>query len=213
MDMRLAAYLLLLGAVGLGRLLELRVSGRNRRRLAVQGVGHVAERHFRWMVLLHVGVLMSAGLEAALLHRRFIPGLALTMGLLFVSANGLRWWVIRSLSEHWNVGVMASTRLGVVTRGPYRWVRHPNYLAVFIELLALPLIYTAWITALVGGIAHVWVLRRRLAVEEATLAADPNYQAAMGGKPRFLPRLFSRSAGSRSLLKESAAHGAEKAGQ
>lgn len=196
MDVKLTAYLLLLGAVGVGRLLELRLSKRNQRRLAAQGVARLAEPHFRWMVLVHVGVLVSAALEAALLHRRFIPGLALAMGLLFVLANGLRWWVIRTLSEHWNVGVMASARLGVVTRGPFRWVRHPNYLAVFIELLALPLIYTAWITALVGGVAHVWVLRRRLAVEEAVLAANPGYQAAMGAKPRFLPRLFSRSRGS-----------------
>jgi len=61
---------------------------------------------------------------------------------------------------------------------------------VFIELLALPLIHTAWLTAFLGGIAHVWVLRRRLAVEETMLLANPVYRAAMGAKPRFLPQLF-----------------------
>lgn len=211
MDVTLVAYLILLAAVAAGRLLELRLSARNRRRLAAKGVAPVAEPHFRWMVLLHVGVLVSAALEAALLHRRLIPGLALTMGVLFVLANSLRWWVIRTLSEHWNAGVMASAPLGVVTHGPYRWIRHPNYVAVFVELLALPLIYTAWMTALVGGVAHVWVLRQRLAVEEAALHAYSAYEAAMGAKPRFLPALFRRERKTHSLEETTASSQSRKA--
>jgi methyltransferase len=97
--------------------------------------------------------------------------------------------VIRTLGDHWNVQVMNSLDLGVVTGGPFRVVRHPNYTAVFVELAALPLIHTAWITALVGSAAHAWVLSRRLAVEDAVLMSHPGYRAAMGGKPRFLPRL------------------------
>jgi len=190
MGMSVRAYLLLLAAVGLGRLLELRLSARNQRRLSAQGVAKVPEPHFRWMVLLHLGVLVSAALEVVVLHRPFIPGLAWAMTALFVLANALRWWTIHTLSEHWNIQVMASAHLGIVTRGPYRWIRHPNYLAVFIELLALPLIHTAWLTAFLGGIAHVGVLRRRLAVEETMLLANPVYRTAMGAKPRFLPQLF-----------------------
>ena len=84
------------------------------------------------------------------------------MGALFTFANILRWWVIRTLAGHWNVEVMASTRVGVVTSGPYRWVRHPNYVAVVAELFALPMIHTAWITALVGTAAYLEILRRRV---------------------------------------------------
>jgi methyltransferase len=98
--------------------------------------------------------------------------------------------VIRSLGEHWNVQVVDSTRLGVVTSGPFRYVRHPNYAAVFSELLALPLIHTAWITAIAGAIAHIGVLAQRLSTEEPVLLANPDYRAAMSGKPRFLPGLF-----------------------
>ena len=189
-----AGYLALLAAVGAGRLVEMRISSRHQRRLAAQGVTKVPEKHFRWMVLLHIGILVSAGLEVVLLRRPLIPAFALTMGALFVLSNVLRWWVIATLAEHWNIQVMASTRLGVVTTGPYRWVRHPNYVAVFVELLALPLIHTAWLTALWGSAAHLGVLRRRLEVEEAVLLADPAYRAAMGAKPRFLPRLLLQSA-------------------
>jgi methyltransferase len=98
--------------------------------------------------------------------------------------------VIRTLGEHWNVQVMDSTRLGVVTSGPFRFVRHPNYAAVFTEMLVLPLIHTAWITSLAGSLAHIAVLAQRLATEERVLFANPDYRAAMTGKPRFLPGLF-----------------------
>jgi methyltransferase len=85
---------------------------------------------------------------------------------------------------------MDSTRLGVITNGPFRYVRHPNYAAVFVEMIALPLIHTAWFTALIGAVAHVVVLTFRLSAEERVLFANPDYAAAMSAKPRFLPGLF-----------------------
>jgi methyltransferase len=144
------------------------------------------------MVALHAGVMIGAGLEVVLLHRALIPALAIPMVILFMLSNALRWWVIHSLRGHWNVQVVDSARLGVVTAGPYKWVRHPNYVAVFAELVSLPLIYSAWITALAGAVCDAWVLHKRLAVEDAVLLANPAYRAAMGGKPRFFPRLFQR---------------------
>lgn len=190
MDVSVPLYLCLLGAVGAGRLVEMRISRRNQRRLAAQGVEKISEPHFYRMILLHAGVLAGAGLEVVLLRRPFLPALALPMALLFLIANGVRWWVIHTLAGHWNVQVMASARLGAVTTGPYRWIRHPNYLAVYLELVALPLIHTAWMTAIVAALANAWILARRVAVEESVLLADPGYRATMGAKPRFLPGLF-----------------------
>ena len=190
MDLSVQLYLFLLAAVGAGRLVEMRISRKNQKRLAAQGIEKISEPHFRWMVALHVCVLVAAAFEVLFLRRPFLPALAAPMALLFFLANGIRWWVIRTLAGHWNVQVMASARLGAVTAGPYRWIRHPNYLAVYIELVALPLIHTAWITALVAALANAWVLARRVAVEESVLLADPAYRAAMGPKPRFLPGLF-----------------------
>lgn len=184
------AYLGLLALVGLGRLVEVRHSARNQERLAARGVAKIREPYFRWMVALHTGVLIAAALEVVLLRRPLIPLLAVTMAAAFLAANALRWWVMATLAGHWNVQVMASTRLGVVTRGPYRWVRHPNYAAVFVELIALPLIHTAWITALGAAAGNAWILAKRLAVEEKVLEADPAYREAMLAKPRFLPRMF-----------------------
>ena len=184
------AYLSLLALVGIGRFIELGISRRNQLELERQGVRKVREPHFRWMVLVHAGILVGAALEVTLLHRPLIPALAIAMGAVFLLANVLRWWVIRTLAGHWNVEVMASAGVGVVTSGPYRWVRHPNYVAVVAELLALPLIHTAWITALAGTAANLEILRRRLQVEDAALMADSTYRRTMGTKPRFLPKVF-----------------------
>ena len=187
-----AAYVALLVLVGLERLFELRISRRNQQKLEKQGVRKIAEPHFRWMVLTHGGVLACAAAEVVLLHRPLIPLLAMSMAALFIFANALRWWVIRTLAGHWNVEVMASSRVGVVTSGPYRWVRHPNYVAVVMEILSLPMIHTAWITAVAGTLGDLEILRRRIKVEDGFLMSNPAYRLAMGGKPRFLPRLFRR---------------------
>lgn len=190
MDVSVYLFLGLLLAVGLLRLVEMRISRRHQKEMAARGAAKVDEPKFRWMVLLHTAVLIGAALEVAILKRPFLPWLAAPMFIIFLAANALRWWVIRSLGAHWNVQVVDSTRLGVVTSGPFRYVRHPNYAAVFSELLALPLIHTAWITAIAGAIAHIGVLAQRLSTEERVLFANPDYRAAMTGKPRFLPGLF-----------------------
>lgn len=186
------AYLVLLAAVGLGRLLEMRLSRRHQRALAERGAKREREPGFVLMVGLHTGVLVACALEVLLLRRPFTPSVGVPALIAFALSNVLRWWVIATLGPHWNVQVVnsisGSISLGVVTGGPYHWIRHPNYVAVFVELLALPLIHDAWLTALVGTALHVLVLWRRLALEEAVLAADPAYRQLMGKKPRFVPR-------------------------
>ena len=190
MDLSVIVFLALLLTVALLRFVELRISKGHQREMIARGAAKVDEPKFRWMVLLHTFVLAGAAVEVVLLRRPFMPWLAAPMLTVFLAANAVRWWVIRTLGEHWNVQVMDSTRLGVVTSGPFRYVRHPNYAAVFAEMLALPLIHTAWIIAAAGAIAHIGVLAQRLSTEERVLFANPDYRAAMTGKPRFLPGLF-----------------------
>jgi len=190
MGVSVLAFLALLIAVAILRLLELRISRRHQQQLVLRGAAKIDEPKFRWMVALHTAVLIGAAVEVVTLRRPFIPALAAVMFALFLAANAVRWWVISTLGEHWNVQVMDSTRLGVITSGPFRFVRHPNYAAVFTEMLALPLIHTAWITALAGSLMHFVVLGQRLSTEERVLSANADYRAAMAGKPRFLPGLF-----------------------
>ena len=190
MELSVRPYLGLLLVVALLRLYELLISRRHQREMLAHGAQKVADPRFRWMVFLHTSVLVGAALEVVFLHRPFYPVFAAVCFAIFVAANVVRWWVIRTLGEHWNVQVMNSTGMGVITDGPFRYVRHPNYAAVFVEMLILPLIHCAWITAVLGSAAHVAVLSQRLATEERVLFSDARYREAMAGKPRFVPGLF-----------------------
>jgi methyltransferase len=184
------AYLALLLVVAALRIFELRVSKVHQQQMLARGATKIVDPRFRWMVLVHTGVLLGSACEVVFFKRPLLPALAVPMLALFLAANTVRWWVIRTMGQHWNVQVVDSTELGIVTSGPFRYVRHPNYAAVFAEMLALPLIHTAWITATFGSLAHVIVLMRRISAEEHVLLANADYRAAMGRKARFLPGLF-----------------------
>ena len=100
-----------------------------------------------------------------------------------------RIWVWRSLGEQWNVQIVTSAR-PIVDSGPYRYVRHPNYTIVIVEMFALPLVHSAYVTALVCSVANALVLRERIRREETVLFARPEYMTKMAAKPRFLPLLI-----------------------
>src|ERR1700737_715417 len=125
MDLSVIAFLILLVLVAALRLLELRISQRHQRELVAGGAAKDDEPRFRWMVLLHTAVLIGAAVEVVFLKRPFVPALAAVMFVIFLAANVVRWWVIRTLGDHWNVQVMDSTPLGVIPTGHFRFVRHP----------------------------------------------------------------------------------------
>jgi len=180
-------FTILVAAVGASRLVEMGLSRRHQRALAGLGAPLLPEPAFRAMVGLHTGILLGAVIEVWAFNRPFRPMVALPALALVGLATGLRVWVIATLGLHWNVRVVRSAGLGVITVGPYRWVRHPNYVAVFVELCALPLVHGAIVTAAAGALLHTLVLRRRIALEESVLMADDGYRRAFADKPRFVP--------------------------
>jgi methyltransferase len=164
----MALYVVLIGAVAGERLVELVVSRRNlawaRTRLGREhGFGH-----YPFMVILHTGLLVACLIEAA--HRSFVPALGWPMVAVVVLAQALRWWCIAILGPRWNTRIVVVPGLALVERGPYRWLRHPNYVAVVLEGVALPLVHTAWITAVVFTVVNAGLLRVRIRSENAALA-------------------------------------------
>ncbi len=125
--------------------------------------------------------------QALVQDRPFRLLLALLMLALLVGSMGLRYWAVTSLGNRWNTRVLVVPGLPAVTKGPYRWIRHPNYVAVFIELFALPLVHGAWLTALVFSVANFFLLKVRIAMEEDALTQHCSYLEDMGKRPRFLP--------------------------
>lgn len=190
MDITVVAFLGLLLAVAVLRIFELRVSRRNQEAMVARGATRVNRPNFRWVVMVHTCALIGAAAEVIFLHRPFYTILAAVMFAIFLGSNAVRLWVVLTMGQHWNVQVVDSTNLGIVTSGPFRYVRHPNYAAVFVEMFSLPMIHTAWITAIAASVSYAVVISQRIAVEESVLLANPEYRTAMAGKPRFLPGLF-----------------------
>jgi methyltransferase len=164
-----AWYVGLVAAVAVARGVELAVSERNRRWSMAQGGVESGAGHYPVMVLLHTGLLVGAVVEVLALDRPFLPWLGWPMLALLVASHGLRWWCITSLGRQWCTRIVVVPGRSAVTSGPYRFLRHPNYLAVVLEGIALPLVHTAWITAAVFTVANAALLRVRIAAEEQAL--------------------------------------------
>jgi methyltransferase len=168
-----AWYTLLVVLVGLIRLVELSVAQRNLRWARERGGVETGAGHYPVMVALHSALLVGCVVEVWLADRPFLPWLGWPMLALLVAAHALRWWCIRTLGPQWNTRVVRVPGMPLVTGGPYRWLNHPNYVAVVVEGFALPLVHTAWITAVVFTVLNAMLLRVRLRVETQALAETP----------------------------------------
>lgn len=182
------AYFAFLALIAAERLFELRLSKRNAALALARGGIEAGRAHFPWMRALHAGFLAGCALEVALLQRGFDARLGLPMLAIALGAQGLRYWAIATLGPRWNVRVIVMPGEPVVTSGPYRWLRHPNYLAVVLEGVAIPLIHGAWLSALAFSALNAWLLYVRIRVEERALAEHCEGDARLGGRPRLLPQ-------------------------
>jgi methyltransferase len=161
---------LLVAATAGERVAELAVSARHARWSFARGGKESGRGHFPPMVALHTGLLLACVLEVHLGHRPFVPALGwLALGVTLAS-QALRWWCIATLGERWNTRVIVVPGLPLVHGGPYRWLNHPNYVAVVAEGVALPLVHTAWLTAVTFTLLNaVLLLRFRIPAEELAL--------------------------------------------
>jgi len=190
----------------LQRIAELIRSTNNRGSLSKSGFRGIDSRgSYRMMVATHTLWIVGMLVE----HTWFshpLPNLLEFISLgIFILAQLIRLSVMRALGTQWNTRVMAPLEqrsasnvnsqvtavhdLEVVAKGPYRFIRHPNYLAVILEFISLPLIGGAIVTALVGSVLNGAVLKKRIRIEEAALFARPGYQDVFGNKPRFIPKV------------------------
>jgi methyltransferase len=164
-------YALLVVAVAVERLIEVRVAERNRAVSKTHGGVELGAGHYPAMVALHFSLLVGCLVEPIVLHRSFIPALGWSMFAVVLAAQALRWWCITTLGYQWNTRVIVIPGADRVTGGPYRLIPHPNYVAVIAEGVALPLVHSAWVTALAFSILNAWLLSTRVRVENAALAS------------------------------------------
>lgn len=163
------AFTVLIVIVAMQRWWELGVSKRHLHALKAQGGIEVGTGHYPWMVALHTAFLVSCVVEVWLLDRQWRPLVAVFAVLILGAAEALRWWTLATLGERWITRVLVVPGEELVQEGPYRWLRHPNYLVVVMEIVAIPMVHGAWVTAVVFTLANLLLLRTRVRVEEEAL--------------------------------------------
>ncbi|PWI56863.1 isoprenylcysteine carboxyl methyltransferase family protein [Sulfoacidibacillus thermotolerans] len=174
------AFLLFLA---LERILELRLAARNAARMRKSGAVEVGATQMRIFYALHSGFFLSLLSEIWYAKSAF-HSLSIPFLLLFACAQWLRLWSILTLGDRWNVRVFVTPLEKPVTRGPYRYIRHPNYLAVTLEFISFPLIFHAYFTAVVFSLLNFAILRRRIALEETAWLQWTEYGEIMATRKR-----------------------------
>lgn len=160
------------------RIAEIAWAGRNARRLFRQGAVEADAAGYPMIVLLHVGWIAALAL--------FVPAAAVPrwpLMALFGAAQLLRLWVIASLGRFWTTRILTLPGAPLVEKGPYRWLRHPNYLVVLAEIALLPLAFGATAIAAAFSALNLFLLGRRIRIEERLLAPRHSVKP-----PRALPR-------------------------
>lgn len=166
----LTAFTVLVVLVAVERVAELVVSTRNAAWSLERGGRETGRGHYPVMVALHTSFLLAMLVEAWV-RRPDVPAWLAWPALgLVVASQGLRWWCIATLGRRWNTRVIVVPGLAPVRSGPYRVLSHPNYVAVVVEGIALPLVHAAWFTAVLFTVLNAALLRVRIRVENHALA-------------------------------------------
>lgn len=191
--MTAAGYGRVLFGFGLQRVIELIYSRRNERRIERRDVqaAEAGRSVWQWIVAVNIGLFAFPVIER-MARRRPAPRSVAALGwVMALGGVALRLSVLATLREAWNARAVVPADLQVIDRGPYRFIRHPNYVALALEFAGLPLIGGAYVSAALLSVANAIVLRRRILDEERLLMAIPAYRERMGDKPRFVPRLLT----------------------
>jgi methyltransferase len=165
-------FAVFVATLGLQRLIELRLSQRNEQMMRQRGGREHAPETYCWIVTLHSAWFAAMLLEVFAGRRKFHSRLAALAFGVFAAGQALRLIAIRTLGWRWSTRVMTVPGQPPVRRGIYRYIRHPNYLGVALEILAAPLLHSAYLTSATFGVANLLLLRDRIRREEQALRKD-----------------------------------------
>ncbi|WLR53026.1 isoprenylcysteine carboxylmethyltransferase family protein [Bacillus tianshenii] len=180
-------FYLLFSIVIIQRLLELFIARGNEKWMKANGAIEIGKEHYKWIVFLHIAFFISLLTEVLALERQLSPIWPLFF-VLFVSAQYIRFWSLKSLGRFWNTKILVLPNVNVISKGPYKYIRHPNYLIVTMEIFLLPMMFEAYYTALMFSLANGIILKVRITAEEQGLMQHTNYRTKFTHKARFTPQ-------------------------
>ncbi|KAA0964833.1 isoprenylcysteine carboxyl methyltransferase [Sporosarcina sp. ANT_H38] len=167
-------FFIVISIVIIQRLVELVVAKRNEKWMRSQGAFEAGAAHYPIMVSMHIAFFISL-LAEDFLFDRSVSSVWILFLVIFLVAQVARIWCLASLGKFWNTKIIILPGADVVQKGPYKWVRHPNYIIVTTELLVLPLMFGAYITAIIFTLLNAWMLSVRIPAEEKALKEATNY--------------------------------------
>jgi methyltransferase len=184
-------FLILITILIFQRLLELIIARRNEKWMKGLGAIEFGKNHYQYIVIMHTLFFLVLPIEKISFSRELSPVWPL-FGSVFIMAQLIRVWAISSLGRYWNTKIIVLPKVDVVRKGPYRFIKHPNYLVVSVELLVVPLLFDAYITACLFTILNVIMLSIRIPAEEKALRELTEYEGNFGSCNRFLPKLLNK---------------------
>lgn len=150
------------------RLVELNIAKRNERKLLEKGAAEIDKNGYRFIVLMHTAFFVSIMFEKNLFDTNLNANWIYII-IIFAAAQLLRYWAISSLGIYWNTKIIVLKGSPLVKKGPYKYLKHPNYVSVAVELAAIPLMFSCYLTAIVFSVLNLFVLQRRIRIEEKAL--------------------------------------------
>lgn len=153
------------------RVAELIHARKNEYLLKQKGAVEYDSRGYLVIVAMHFLFFISLIIENIYADRGF-NRLSLLFFIVFIAAQILRYWAISSLGKFWNTKILVLHEESLVTKGPYRYIKHPNYIAVITEMAAIPLIFSCYITAFIFSVLNFLLLLRRIRIEEEALGME-----------------------------------------
>jgi methyltransferase len=187
----LAVFIILYLFILIQRLTELWIAKKNEQWMKGKGAIEFGTKHYQVIVFMHVLFLVSF-LAEKIIFNRSLSGLWLALIIVFVGTQFLRIWAISTLGKFWNTKIIVLPNADVIRTGPYRFIKHPNYLVVSIEMLIIPLLFNAYITACIFSLFNAMMLAVRIRAEEQALRTFTEYDGTFQRSNRFLPKLLNK---------------------
>ncbi|WP_059170897.1 isoprenylcysteine carboxyl methyltransferase family protein [Bacillus sp. FJAT-27445] len=184
-------FLVFLAFVIVQRVIELAIARKNEKRMKREGAFEFGQEHYPWMVLMHAAFFLSLIIEFWIFKKTPSPYWPILLTIFILTQMG-RVWALASLGKYWNTKIIVLPGARVVKKGPYRFIRHPNYVIVTLELLVIPLLFDAYITAAVFAVLNAIMLSVRISAEEDALKTLTEYEKAHEGKNRFFPKMLRK---------------------
>ncbi|HAQ06585.1 MAG TPA: hypothetical protein DCR24_03300 [Bacillus bacterium] len=185
------AFFFFVGFIIIQRLFELSVAKRNEKWMKSKGAIEFGQRHYPAMVLIHTAFFIVFIFEVMSLEKGLSSYWPVLL-FLFSVTQAMRIWALSSLGRFWNTKIIILPDADVVKKGPYKLIKHPNYLIVTAELLIIPLMFNAFITLVLFTLLNILILSIRIPAEENALREMTKYEMVFKKQGRFVPNLLNK---------------------